>query len=392
MRSLRTLLAVAVAVAVCSMIMTDAATAVLAAPAASAPSAARTAPTSNAPSHVRPESTPRGDNRTKRCKGRKVTIAAHKGRIVGTSRADVILATGKSNISGLGGNDLICGSRFADVINGGKGRDTIYAGKGRDRVSGGAGRDRVFGEGGNDRLNGGAQVDHLYGGPGKNRYNGRPANSVQRGSAQDVIDDNNVVVDLSLTYTQEANIVNSNSTVVVLRPTVGSPSTVPTIWQALPPQQQNVLSWEAGFSAFAELGNQAQAGSTVFAQDGVAIAPGQLASYANNALAVGPGAAGGFSLGYTAWFPAGATMGLAQTAAINGTPAGSSPFAVTSIDSGQQLNVAPTDSIRFMIVNQEVGPGTVVLPVLLDDAIALPANGSTLSLAWNAATGMFYVI
>lgn len=335
----------------------------------------------------------RGDVSNLRCKGRKATVKAHKGLIVGTQKADVIVATGRSRIVALGGNDLICGSRFADVIDAGAGHDTVFAGQGNDRISGGPGRDRIFGEGGNDRLNGGKHVDQLYGGPGKNLYNGHRANTKTRSTTSDIIDDNDNVVDISLGVYGFANIYNNQQAVSVFRPTTGPAQALPTVWQTLPAYAQNVISWEGNYSAFAGVGDQVQPGQEVFLENAQPIALGQAASYVNDALSVAAGSSpAGFGFTYQAIFDAPATMGLGQSAAINGQPVPASPLVGFTIQSGQQAVVTPSNSIVIRVTPAQLPSGAAVLSEVLSDPQSLPANGATLTLQYNTASGAFDVV
>lgn len=326
-----------------------------------------------------------------RCKGRKATVKAHRGLIVGTAKADVIVATGRSTIFGLGGNDLICGSRFADVIDAGSGRDTVFAGQGNDRVAGGAGRDRIFGEGGNDRLSGGKHIDQLYGGPGKNRYNGRVLKALTRATAPDVIDDNDNVVDISVGLYGESDIYNTQQAVGIFRPSSGPAQALPTLWQTLPAYEQNVISWESVYSAFAGLGNDVQPGYPVFMPTTQPVSLGQTATYANNALSIAAGSSPtGVDLSYTEWLNAPATMGLAQTPSINGQVQPASPIVAMLLQSGQQATIIPSDSIFVMVIPDQLPQGGAVLSEVVSSPFALPANGATLTLQYS--NGIFTIV
>ncbi|QIG42909.1 calcium-binding protein [Nocardioides anomalus] len=166
------------------------------------------------------------------CDGRAATISG-AGDLVGTSGADVIVATDKTaTVRAGGGDDVVCGSlhvfggRGADrilfdghvtwrdtiYIEAGAGddlirfdgdqespaagtREGIYAGSGDDTVIGsdgmlwffgGPGDDRLVARGGGDLMDGGPGDDLLLGGPGQEIAAGGTGNDVLRGrGAQD---------------------------------------------------------------------------------------------------------------------------------------------------------------------------------------------------------------
>jgi hypothetical protein len=101
------------------------------------------------------------------CHGLPVTVAASKGEVKGTPRADVIALTGVARVDAGAGNDIICGSPKADVIDAGLGNDVVVGGAGADRLVGGPGRDRLYGDRGDDHLVGGPGADFLMGGRGR---------------------------------------------------------------------------------------------------------------------------------------------------------------------------------------------------------------------------------
>ncbi|HVL96204.1 MAG TPA: Ig-like domain-containing protein [Solirubrobacteraceae bacterium] len=110
-----------------------------------------------------------------KCMGRTATIVgtskAESGRrrIVGTKRADVIVAKGGGDaVLGRGGNDLICAGAGNDRVDGGAGNDRIQGDGGKDRLKGGKGNDRLSGGNGGDRLDGGPGTDSCDGGKGMN--------------------------------------------------------------------------------------------------------------------------------------------------------------------------------------------------------------------------------
>ena len=103
------------------------------------------------------------------CEGRRATIAAlpGSGRVVGSTRADVIVGSERADrIEGGGGNDRICGRGGRDRIRGGAGHDRLVGGAGNDRIAGGTGNDLVEGGAASDRLNGGAGRDRVRAGSG----------------------------------------------------------------------------------------------------------------------------------------------------------------------------------------------------------------------------------
>ncbi len=107
-----------------------------------------------------------------RCFGRPATMFGTAGeqRILGTPRADVIVAFAQSDkVFGGAGNDRICGGRGNDLLRGGPGNDRLSGGLLGDRLFGDGGHDLLFGNFGEDRLNGGRGRDLLQGGPGRDR-------------------------------------------------------------------------------------------------------------------------------------------------------------------------------------------------------------------------------
>jgi Ca2+-binding RTX toxin-like protein len=64
------------------------------------------------------------------------------------------------------GNDRLAGASGRDTIDGGAGDDNLTGGSGRDRINGGAGADQLFGNAGGDNLQGGDGNDILDGGSG----------------------------------------------------------------------------------------------------------------------------------------------------------------------------------------------------------------------------------
>ena len=125
------------------------------------------------------------------CKGRRATIAAlpGSGRVVGSTRADVIVGSERADrIEGGGGNDRICGRGGRDRIRGGAGNDRLVGGAGNDRLVGGAGNDRLVGGAGNDRIAGGTGDDLVEGGAASDRLNGGAGRDhVHAGSGNDFI-------------------------------------------------------------------------------------------------------------------------------------------------------------------------------------------------------------
>ena len=99
-------------------------------------------------------------------------------KIIGTNKADVIVAgAGDDLVKGRGGDDVICDRDGDDVVRGGKGDDVlrgaagadlVVGGAGTDLLRGGRGKDDLRGGTGDDRLNGGLAVDDCDGGPGVN--------------------------------------------------------------------------------------------------------------------------------------------------------------------------------------------------------------------------------
>jgi Tol biopolymer transport system component len=69
------------------------------------------------------------------CGGRRATIVGSDSgeRLLGTKRADVIVANGgKDTVKGKGGKDRLCGGSGKDKLIGGKGKDRCVGGQGRD--------------------------------------------------------------------------------------------------------------------------------------------------------------------------------------------------------------------------------------------------------------------
>lgn len=100
-------------------------------------------------------------------------ITSNNSVIRGTSRADKIIASSKSQtIGGKAGNDIIGGKGGNDRIYGDEGADKLFGDSGNDLVAGGSGNDHVAGGSGNDRLLGGTGSDKLVGGDGNDILQG----------------------------------------------------------------------------------------------------------------------------------------------------------------------------------------------------------------------------
>ncbi|WP_280952025.1 cadherin domain-containing protein [Methylobacterium sp. V23] len=93
--------------------------------------------------------------------------------VIGTSYADVILATGDANrLVGNAGDDFLDGRGGNDTLLGGDGNDTLDGGADNDRLDGGANNDSLLGGAGADTLLGGAGDDALAGGAGDDSIDG----------------------------------------------------------------------------------------------------------------------------------------------------------------------------------------------------------------------------
>jgi Ca2+-binding RTX toxin-like protein len=99
---------------------------------------------------------------TPECFGREATIVSSGRRILGTSKADVIVARGQVNVVwGGGGNDLICGSGATNQLYGEGGNDKLASNGGGDYLYGGLGDDLL--KGAADRAQDSANYDYADG-------------------------------------------------------------------------------------------------------------------------------------------------------------------------------------------------------------------------------------
>jgi hypothetical protein len=262
------------------------------------------------------------------CAGKRATVTANQGSVVGTRGDDVIVLTGAATVRAGAGNDLICGSQFADTIFGGTGDDVIFGKAGHDTIDGGAGADHLFGDRGNDRLAGGADDDSLYSGPGsgtllggagENTTSYAPTVIVVRVSNSDMV---------YLRYVGDSLVVAGKP----IDPTNESPVLVATS-----PKEMNIISVGAAASGFYSEGSL-RADTTVNPSDVREMQPGQQlllaeqGTSANVSVGVGPGPRGTYSVRNSTtreWL-----SGLGFNVGMNGRGPTMNPLSTSSVAPG----------------------------------------------------------
>ncbi len=112
--------------------------------------------------------------------------AANEHNLIGSSRADLIIATDSVDTIRTGdGNDIILGKGGDDAIYGGSGNDQILGGQGNDYINGEEGNDFIDGGEGNDTIIDYSGFNTIKGGDGNDTITSR--GTIEGGKGNDVI-------------------------------------------------------------------------------------------------------------------------------------------------------------------------------------------------------------
>lgn len=295
------------------------------------------------------------------CHGMPVTIAASKGTVTGTPRADVIALTGRATVNALGGSDVICGSSAADTINAGPGNDVVLARRGADAVNGGTGRDQLYGEAGNDHLMGGLGGDVLMGGSGRDTVVVNSHAHAHESQIGDTVMPGTKAISLVVPPNSLQNLIDNGQQVAMSWAPL--PDTLPVAWASFSPMVTNSVWLSGGLLAYATPNLELMPGMALTPQAQVAVTQATGTAFLSPSFTMTAGPTQGQNPSILNGGVGPAAAGLAKQVAINGAGAGSPPINAGALYGESILTLPmPTTLTLFMPMGPAPQPGSVLYP------------------------------